>query len=161
MYEEVLMIGAFGRLVGLTPSALRFYDDCGVLQPAGVDPATGYRLYTVRQERRAVLLRDLREIGLPLSAVRVVLDGPVQEGALILRDYVQSLEAKVVPARRTTAAILAQLSGAAEAWQVQLGGPELASAIRQVVPAAATNQALPALACVLVEVDGDEVRLLG
>jgi DNA-binding transcriptional MerR regulator len=27
MFEEVLMIGAFGRLVGLTPSALRFYDD--------------------------------------------------------------------------------------------------------------------------------------
>ena len=67
------MIGAFGRLVGLTPSALRFYDDSGLLRPARADPVTGYRLYTVQQERRAVLLRDLREIGLPLSAVRVVL----------------------------------------------------------------------------------------
>jgi DNA-binding transcriptional MerR regulator len=76
MFEEVLMIGAFGSLVGLTPSALRFYDDCEVLQPASVDPATGYRLYTVQQERRVVLLRDLREIGLTLSAVRIVLDGP-------------------------------------------------------------------------------------
>ena len=101
MFEEVLMIGAFGRLVGLTPSALRFYDDCGVLQPASADPATGYRLYTVQQERRAVLLRDLREIGLPLSAVRVVLDAPAQEAGRILRDHVQSLEAKLVPARRT------------------------------------------------------------
>jgi DNA polymerase III subunit beta len=160
MFEEVLMIGAFGRLVGLTPSALRFYDDCGVLQPASVDPATGYRLYTVQQERRAVLLRDLREIGLPLSAVRIVLDGPAQEASRILRDHVQSLEAKLVPAPRTAAAILAELSDAAEVWQVQLAGPELASAIRQVVPAAATNQALPALACVLLEVDGDEVRLV-
>ena len=80
------MIVAFGRLVGLMPSALRFYDDCGVLQPASVDPATGYRLYTVQQERRAVLLRDLREMGLPLSAVRVVLDGPAQEASLALRD---------------------------------------------------------------------------
>lgn len=65
-----------------------------------------------------------------------------------------------MPARRTAAAILAQLSDTAEVWQVQLGGPELASAIRQVVPAAATNQALPALACVLLEVEGDEVRLV-
>jgi DNA-binding transcriptional MerR regulator len=160
MFEEVFMIGAFGRLVGLTPSALRFYDDCGVLQPASVDPATGYRLYTVQQERRAVLLRDLREIGLPLSAVRVVLDAPAQEASRILRDHMQSLETKLVPARRTAAAILADLSGAAEVWQVQLGGPELASAIRQVVPAAATNQALPALGCVLLEVDKDEIRLV-
>jgi DNA-binding transcriptional MerR regulator len=72
------MISSFGRLIGLTPSALRFYGDCGVLQPASVDPTTGYRLYRVQQERRAVLLRDLREIGLPLSAVRVVLDAPAQ-----------------------------------------------------------------------------------
>jgi DNA-binding transcriptional MerR regulator len=94
VFEEVLMMGAFGRLVGLMPSAFRFYDDCGVLQPTSVDPATGYRLYTVQQERRAVLLRDLREMGLPLSAVRIVLDGPAQEASLALRDHVQSLEAK-------------------------------------------------------------------
>ena len=88
------MIGAFGRLVGLMPSAFRFYDDCGVLQPTSVDPATGYRLYSLQQERRAVLLRDFREMGLPLSAVRIVLDGPAQEASLALRDHVQSLEAK-------------------------------------------------------------------
>ena len=86
MFEEVLMIGAFGRLVGLMPSAMRFYDDRVVLQPASVDPATGDRLYTVRQERRAVLLRDFREMGLSLSAARVVLDGPTQEASLALRD---------------------------------------------------------------------------
>ncbi len=47
MFDELLLIGAFGRLVGLTPSALRFYDDCGLLQPASVDPATGDRLPVV------------------------------------------------------------------------------------------------------------------
>jgi DNA-binding transcriptional MerR regulator len=86
VFEEVLMIGAFDRLVGLMPCAMRFYDDCGVLQPASVDPATDDRLYTVRQERRAVLLGDFREMGRPLSAVRVVLDGPTQEASLAPRD---------------------------------------------------------------------------
>lgn len=42
------MIGALGTFVGLMPSALWFYDDCGVLQPACVVPATGYRLYTAK-----------------------------------------------------------------------------------------------------------------
>lgn len=154
------MIGAFGRLVGLTPSALRFYDDCGLLQPDRVDGATGYRLYTVEQERRAVLLRDLREIGLPLSAVRAVLDGPAREAGQVVRDHVRSLEAKLVPARRTAAAVQAALRDTGEGWQVRLAGPELASAIRQVTPAAATTTELPALACVLLGADGDEVRLV-
>lgn len=56
--------------------------------------------------------------------MRVVLDGPVQEAGRILRDHVQSLEAQLVPALRTAAAILAELSGAADLWQVQLGGPD-------------------------------------
>ncbi|MFG2826586.1 MerR family DNA-binding transcriptional regulator [Streptomyces sp. NPDC048434] len=41
--EELLTIGTFARRVGLAPSALRFYDDCGVLRPARVDAVTGYR----------------------------------------------------------------------------------------------------------------------
>lgn len=154
------MIGAFGRLVGLTSSALRFYDDCGLLQPASVDPATGYRLYTVQQERRAVLLRDLRDVGLPLPAVRVVLDGPAQQAVRVVRDHLQSLEDRLAPARRTAATVLASLSAPADTWQVLLPGPELASATRQVASAAARTPVLPALACVLLEVGVGEVRLV-
>lgn len=158
--DEVLLIGAFGRLVGLTPSALRFYDDCGLLAPADVDPVTGYRSYRLDQERRAVLLRELRELGLPLPAVRAVLDGPAQDAVRIVEKHVRQLEDRLAPARRTAASLIAVLTGGATTWRVQLAGPELASAIRQVAPAAAVLQDLPALACVLLEVDGDEVRLV-
>ncbi len=41
-FEELLTIEAYGRLFGLTPSALRFYDDCGLLRPVRVDGASGY-----------------------------------------------------------------------------------------------------------------------
>lgn len=160
MFDEVLLIGAFGRLVGLTPSALRFYDDCGLLQPSSVDPATGYRLYRLEQERRAVLLRDLRELGLRLPEVRAVLDGSPQDAVRLIEQHVQQLEARLTPVRRAASSVLAALTLGNGGWRVGLLGPELASASRQVSTAASTTSDVPALRCVLLEVDGDEVRLV-
>lgn len=86
-----LTIGTFARLVGLTPSALRFYDDCGLLPPDAVD-ASGYRRYCAAQARRAGLLRDARKVGMPLDRVRVVLDGPPDEAAALVRAHVQAVQ---------------------------------------------------------------------
>ncbi|MEU5714623.1 MerR family transcriptional regulator [Streptomyces sp. NPDC020403] len=80
---DLLSISAFGRRVGLAPSALPFYDDCRVLRPAWVDGATGYRFCSPAQETRAALLRGLREAGLPLADVTVVL-GADHSGAVTL-----------------------------------------------------------------------------
>ncbi|MET9428437.1 MerR family transcriptional regulator [Streptomyces sp. NPDC003036] len=79
--DGLLSIGAFARRVGLAPSALRFYDDCGVLRPARVDEVTGYRFYAPGQEPRAALLRRLREAGVPLTDASLVLDGPPERRA--------------------------------------------------------------------------------
>ncbi|EHK80445.1 MerR family DNA-binding transcriptional regulator [Rhodococcus pyridinivorans] len=38
---EMMSIGVFAELVGLTASALRFYDDAGLLRPEQVDPVDG------------------------------------------------------------------------------------------------------------------------
>ena len=59
--EEFLTIGVFARESGLTPSALRFYDDCGLLAPASIDAQSGYRYYTRAQSQRANIIRQLRE----------------------------------------------------------------------------------------------------
>jgi len=40
----LLTIGAFARASRLSPKALRLYDELGLLRPAEVDPASGYRL---------------------------------------------------------------------------------------------------------------------
>src|SRR5262245_50183248 len=42
---RVLTISEFGRRTGLSHKALRLYDVSGLLPPAQVDPANGYRLY--------------------------------------------------------------------------------------------------------------------
>ena len=44
--SELMTIGRFARITGLTVKALRHYDEVGLLRPAAVDPETGYRSVT-------------------------------------------------------------------------------------------------------------------
>lgn len=71
--SELLTIGAFARACGLSTSALRFYADAGVLVPAVVDEATGYRYYAPDQAGTAQLIRHLRAVDMPLPVVVAVL----------------------------------------------------------------------------------------
>ncbi|TWD80318.1 DNA polymerase III beta subunit-like protein [Kribbella amoyensis] len=158
MADGLLTISGFARRVGLTPSALRFYDDCGLLRPAFVDDGNGYRYYAPGQEPRARLLRDLREIDLPLAEVRQVLDAGPDEAAAVVRAHLRTVEGKAEAARRAAARILGTLGSAGTG--VVLGGAELASAIRQVTPSAAVEGEFPALECVQVELTEDEVTLV-
>jgi DNA-binding transcriptional MerR regulator len=72
--EQVMTIGRFARLSGLTVKALRHYDELGLLEPAAVDAETGYRSYTPSQLGRAEAIRRLRKLELPLDEVRTLLD---------------------------------------------------------------------------------------
>ncbi|WP_299539183.1 MerR family transcriptional regulator [uncultured Streptomyces sp.] len=161
--DELLAIGVFARRVGLTPSALRFYDDCRVLRPAHVDPATGYRSYSTAQEPGARLLRDLREADLPLADVCAVLDGPAAGAREVLERHRASLRGRTRTADATIAAVLRSLaggSGGPARSLVRVAGAELASAARQVAPAAGDDPHHPELDCVLVAYDEEEIRLV-
>jgi PPM family protein phosphatase len=70
----LLTIGAFARAAGLSPKALRLYDELGLLPPAQVDPLSGYRFYEPEQLERARLVAWLRRLGMPLAGIRVVCD---------------------------------------------------------------------------------------
>jgi DNA-binding transcriptional MerR regulator len=70
---ELLSIGRFARLSGLTVKALRHYDAEGLLSPAHVDEWTGYRYYAPTQAREAIAIRRLRELELPLEEIAAVL----------------------------------------------------------------------------------------
>ncbi len=60
-------IGEFSRLSRLTVTTLRHYDEIGLLPPAEVDPATGYRYYDAGQLPAALRLGVLRSTGVPLD----------------------------------------------------------------------------------------------
>jgi DNA-binding transcriptional MerR regulator len=67
-------IGDFAHLGRVSVRMLRHYDAVGLLLPARVDPATGYRFYTAAQLQRLNRLLALKDLGLTLDQVRVVLD---------------------------------------------------------------------------------------
>ena len=103
--EELLPIGRFSLLTGLTAKALRHYDDVGLLHPAHVDPDTGYRFYALAQARIAEAIRRLRALQLPLDEIAAVLAG----GGEVLRERLEvhraRIEGQVVDSNR----ILAEL----------------------------------------------------
>lgn len=77
-----LSIGALARLSGLTPKALRHYDRLGLLSPARVDAATGFRFYAAEQVVLATRIARLRAVDLPLDEVRAYLAEPDPAAAL-------------------------------------------------------------------------------
>jgi DNA-binding transcriptional MerR regulator/predicted enzyme related to lactoylglutathione lyase len=79
--DELLEIGKFSSLSGLTIPALRHYDELGILEPAEVDPRTSYRRYHRDQLDAASVICQLRSVDLPVEEVRAVLEAPDGEAA--------------------------------------------------------------------------------
>jgi DNA-binding transcriptional MerR regulator len=73
--DDLLTVGVVARRTGLTARALRHYDRVGLLRPALVDGATGYRLYRPGQVAEARLVQLLRSLDLPLDQVRTAVAG--------------------------------------------------------------------------------------
>ncbi len=67
-------IGEFSERSGLSPKRLRTYAAAGLLVPAAVDPASGYRYYSPGQVREAEIIGTLRQAGMPLDEIRKVLN---------------------------------------------------------------------------------------
>ncbi|WP_344735144.1 MerR family transcriptional regulator, partial [Nocardioides fonticola] len=80
-------IGEFARRSGLTVKALRLYDEMGLLRPASVDPATGYRGYDADQVPRARLLARLRLAGVPLRDAAPMLDDDAEGRRALLLSH--------------------------------------------------------------------------
>ncbi|SEC82519.1 DNA-binding transcriptional regulator, MerR family [Amycolatopsis tolypomycina] len=82
-------IGTVARLAQVSARTLRHYHEIGLLTPAYVDQATGYRHYTPEQVLRLHRILVLRDLGVPLSAVGSLVDDDVTaeqlRGILLLR----------------------------------------------------------------------------
>ena len=101
MNDDLLPIGQFARLAGLTVGALRHYDEEGVLVPADVDPLTGYRRYRRDQLQMARAVAALRDLELSLPAIRALLEADdADDRGAILRDERLRLEARTARLQR-------------------------------------------------------------
>jgi len=70
----MLKIGDFSRLSQVTIRTLRHYDDLGLIKPDYVDHMTNYRFYTVEQLPRIHRIIALKELGLSLEQISLMLN---------------------------------------------------------------------------------------
>ena len=68
--EGLLRIGEVARLLNLSVGILRHYEQMGLLEPAYVDQASGYRYYGSRQLSTLNTIGNLRVLDLPLAQIR-------------------------------------------------------------------------------------------
>lgn len=102
----MLAIGEFSRLTHLSIRTLRRYHDAGLLEPAHVDDATGYRWYTADQIPTAQVIHRLRELDLPLPDVQRILRSPDPDArATLVADHLQRLEQQLDRTRAAVASL--------------------------------------------------------
>jgi DNA-binding transcriptional MerR regulator len=91
--RKYLRAGEFAAAGRLSAKALRLYAEQGLLVPAVVDPATGYRYYSPDQLPRARLIARLRRLGVPLARIASLADLAPAARALELRGWLRSQRA--------------------------------------------------------------------
>jgi PPM family protein phosphatase len=107
----MLTIGEFARRAGLSPKALRIYDELGLLSPAAVNADSGYRLYEPAQLDRARLIAELRRIEMPLARIAEVVALPPAEAAAAVRAYWDQVRTATAARGRLAALLVDDLSG--------------------------------------------------
>ncbi|MFD3470545.1 MerR family transcriptional regulator [Streptomyces sp. NPDC058682] len=164
-------IGEMGRDSGLGVSALRFYDRAGVLPPARVDPATGYRWYAPEQLDEARLLARLRQAGMPLADVRLVLaawsGGDTGLVPRLLDGHLRRLERELADARGALSAVRARLghkestmTTTTRTARLTMPATEFAAALDSVRFAVGTDPELPVLGGIHFDVEGADLHVV-
>jgi len=141
--ESMFKIGDFSRLSRVSVKALRYYDEIGLLKPAAIDSATGYRYYAAEQFTQLNRIIILKEAGLSLDEIGTLLDTDLSVPKIsgIIRGRITAIREQV----NETAVRLDRLEewlkeidkeGKMPEYQVTLKKvePLLAASIREVIP---------------------------
>ena len=124
-----LTIGEFATLSHLSVRTLRRYHEAGLLQPAEVDPHTGYRYYATTQVPTAQVIRRFRELGMPVREVGEVLatTDPQARSALIAA-HLERLENQLGQTRAAVTSLRRLLQPASPPIQVEIRAAEAVTA---------------------------------
>ena len=116
----LVTIGDFSRMTHLSVKALRHYHDVGLLEPADVDPSSGYRLYDAAQVPVAQVIRRFRDLGMPVDQVRTMLQAPdLQTRNKVIISHLESMESQLAATRATVTSLRAMLEDPGEVRPVE------------------------------------------
>lgn len=158
--EKLLTISTFARAVGVPASALRHYASLGILEPADVDPVSGYRYYAPSQIEDGLLVQQMRAAQVPLETMRTILREPPGAAAAVveglLAEHSDHARDRRVDLGRLRRQFLVGTSGRSSAHAL-ISGPLLSRAIMDVL--AATTDADDRVAGVAWDITGRGLEL--
>jgi DNA-binding transcriptional MerR regulator len=102
--REILHIGQVGKLLGLNPKTIRYYEEIGLL-PKPKRTRGGYRLYSPADVERINFIRQARALGLSLDEIRGLLrlrdaGGPLPANSQrLIEEQVKQIERHVADLR--------------------------------------------------------------
>jgi len=79
-----------GRMAGVSPLTLRYYDEIGLLKPARIN-SSGYRIYGPEEVDRLQQILFYRELGMSLEKIREIISSPSFDRARALREHREKL----------------------------------------------------------------------
>jgi DNA-binding transcriptional MerR regulator len=100
---ELVPIGEAALRFGLRTSALRYYEDRGLVRASS--RRGGRRWYDREQLRRIAFVQIGRQLGMNLDDVGEMLDGPEHRWRGIVEEQIAALDAQIERARRARAAL--------------------------------------------------------
>jgi DNA-binding transcriptional MerR regulator len=102
---STLTIGDFSQLTHLSVKTLRHYHEVGLLEPASVDPRTGYRSYALEQVPTAQVVMRFRELGMPVREVTALLQAEPAERAELIAAHLERLENQLASTQRSVSSL--------------------------------------------------------
>ncbi len=100
-----LTIGAFAEVTHLSVKTLRHYHEVGLLEPAAVDPRTGYRSYMLEQVPTAQVVVRFRDLGMPIREVAALLRAEPADRLPLISAHLERLEGQLASTQRSVSAL--------------------------------------------------------
>jgi DNA-binding transcriptional MerR regulator len=94
---DLIPIGQAADRLGLSPSALRYYDERGLVSPPARQ--AGRRMYGPEELRRLAFIKIAQRLGLPLDTAAAVLDAPGPQWRQTVRQQIAELDQVIAQAR--------------------------------------------------------------
>jgi DNA-binding transcriptional MerR regulator len=128
----MLKIGEFSRLSQVTVATLHHYDEIGLLKPAQIDSFTSYRYYNVEQLARLHRIMALKELGLSLEQIALMMSDELSSEQI--RGMLRLQQAQIQQRVREDQVRLAQVEFHLRMIEMEDKMPELDVIVKQIPP---------------------------
>jgi DNA-binding transcriptional MerR regulator len=95
---ELVTIGEAAQVLALNTSALRYYEDRGLVTP---ERRGGKRMYSREHLRRLAFIQLMQRLGIRLDAASAVLDEPSDQWRDVVREQIGAIEELAVEKGQT------------------------------------------------------------